>query len=97
MWIILALTLIPGWAQRCQKSSSGPVFLQFGTQFSRSRDHSGSEEHPEVPGCYGELDAVASHEGESVGTAMKDATLADCQSACDGQVGGVQLGNSETT
>ena len=43
------------------------------------------EEHPDVPHCYGSFGAVAAEEGESVGSGMKDASLADCKRACDSQ------------
>lgn len=44
-----------------------------------------SPEHPDVPHCYGSFGAVAAEEGESVGSGMKDARLADCKRACDSQ------------
>lgn len=80
---VLVLALSQGQAQRCQKNS-GAVFLQFGTSHKVSKTGSvhGTHESGDVA-CYESLDAVAVEEGESVGTAIKDATLAECQDACD--------------
>ena len=57
-------------------------------EFRQNPDHLDDfpEEHPDVPvACYGSLGAVAAQEGESVGSGMKDATLADCKRACNSQ------------
>eukprot|EP00435_Cladocopium_sp_Y103_P011829 s1932_g3.t1 len=97
MWTFLVLALVSHGAattKRCQKNGA-PVFLQFGTRFSHGSMELPTsqgddpdefpEEHLDVPYCYGSFGAVAAQEGESVGRGMKDATLADCQRACDSQ------------
>lgn len=97
MWTFLVLALVSSAASetaRCQKNGA-PVFLQFGTRFSQGSmefrqnpvdPDDFPEEHPDVPvACYGSLGAVAAQEGESVGSGMKDATLADCKRACNSQ------------
>lgn len=83
--LLLVLALSQVDAQRCP-SQRGAVFLQFGTHFSRRK---GAEKQivEASPWCYGALDAVAQSEGDSVST-LKDASLEDCKSACDGEENG---------
>lgn len=78
--LVLALSRVD--SQRCP-SQRGAVFLQFGTRFSHRK---GAEKQvvEASPWCYGALDAVAQSEGDSVST-LKDASLEDCKSACDGE------------
>ena len=96
MWTFLVLALVSSAASetaRCQKNGA-PVFLQFGTRFSQGSMTFSSqgedpddfpEEHPDVPYCYGSFGAVAAQEGESLGSGMKDVSLADCKRACNSQ------------
>jgi len=84
--LLLVLALSQVDSQRCRDPQRGAVFLQFGTRFSRRK---GAEKQvvEASPWCYGALDAVAQSEGDSVST-LKDASLEDCKSACDGEENG---------
>ncbi len=85
--LLLVLALSQVDSQRCpSQKQRGAVFLQFGTRFSHRK---GAEKQlvEASPWCYGALDAVAQSEGDSVST-VKDASLEDCKSACDGEENG---------